>query len=224
MVICEICGKELAPTGYSFPEDIREEKTYCGCIPWETMKQCIELSLDNAQRLVEDAEFLLKAGRLSSANVLAILSIEESGKALLGCEYFDEKKKISVKGRKGDYHKRFLNHPTKMRKALEAVETFIPQFKIYRKILGRDFAKELLEEKHQRMFVDYDGRFQMWKIPWSQDPRPLVKTYDRFMDLKGAEAIRKAQEAIDKVWTERVLIIIAKTAADCARQRFARCP
>lgn len=40
-------------------------------------------------------------------------------------------------------------------------------------------------------------------------------------DLKEVKELRKAQEAIHEVWTERGLVSIAKTAMDCARQRFA---
>jgi AbiV family abortive infection protein len=223
MVRCEICEREIISLNvHKFPEDLREEETYCVCIPWETMKQCTELCLANAQRLIEDSDFLLKAKRLSSANILAILSLEESGKALLACEYLAKKKKVS----KGDYQNRFLDHSTKMRKALEAAETAIPQLKMGIEILGLFTTNKLLKEKLQGMFVDYDGRFQTWNIPWSQDPEPLVKTCEALMragvmDLKRARRLRKAQEQIHEGWIEGVLIRIARTAMDCARQRFA---
>jgi AbiV family abortive infection protein len=221
MVRCEICGREIVSLNlHEFPEDIRDEKTYCVCIPWTTMKQCTELCLANAQRLIEDSGFLLKAKRLSSANALAILSLEESGKALLACEYLAEKKKASGE----DYRKRFCNHPAKIEEALEAAETAIPQLKIDR--LGLFTKDKLGKEKLQGIYVDYDGRFQTWSIPWSQDPEPLAKTIEPLMragitNLKEVKEVRKAQEGIHEVWTESVLISIAKTAMDCARQRFA---
>ena len=223
MVRCEICEREIVSLNvHKFPEDLLKEETFCVCIPWETMKQCTELCLANAQRLIEDSDFLLKAKRLSSANVLAILSLEESGKALLACEYLAKKKKVS----KGDYKKRFLHHPTKMRKALEAVETAIPQLKMGIEILGLSTTDKLQKEKLQGIYVDYDGRFQMWNIPWSQDPEPLAKTCEAFlragiMNLKQVRTLREAQEPIHEGWTESVLIRIARTAMDCARQRFA---
>jgi len=75
------------------------------------------------------------------------------------------------------------------------------------------------------MFVDYDGRFQTWNIPWSQDPEPLVKTEALvragIMDLKQVRQLRKAQEPIHEEWIESVLIRTARTAMDCAKQRFA---
>lgn len=210
MVRCEICGKEIVPLcRHNFPADIRKEETYCACVPWESMEQCFELSLDNAQRLVEDAEYLLKAGRLSSARVLTVLSLEESGKALLACEYLTEKKKVSV----NDYQNRFLSHPAKIDKALKALE----EIDIQLPELSREIAKRLQKEKTQSIFVDYDGRFQMWSISWSQDSRPLVKTYD-FIDLETSEAIREAQEPIIEAHTE-MLIKMAKMAIYCARQR-----
>jgi len=215
MVKCENCGKKVVSLHrHSFPADIREEKTFCVCIPWETMEQCINLSLSNAKRLVNDAVYLLKSGRLSSAKVLAILSLEESGKALLACVYLAEKKKISV----NDYKREFLNHKTKINEALKAIEKIYIHLKINRKMLSRNIAKELQEDKLQSIFVDYDGRFQMWDIPWSQNPHPLANTYHEFMDLKSAEALREGQEPIDKAYTE-MLIKMAKTAIYCARQR-----
>jgi len=215
MVKCEICGREIAPLHeHEFPADIQEEKTFCVCIPWETMEKCIELSLDNAQRLVEDAECLLKAGLLSSAKVLTVFSLEESGKALLACEYLAERKKASVK----DYKSKFLKHPIKIDKALKAIEEINVQHARIRKAIWGDFAKELRAETLDAIFVNYDGRIRMWSIPWVRDPRSLVKAWDGFIDLKTAKGIREAQEPIDKLFTE-MLIKDAKVAIYRARQK-----
>jgi AbiV family abortive infection protein len=224
MVKCETCGREIVSRNmHEFPEDIRDEKTYCVCIPWETMKQCTELCLANAQRLIEDSDFLLKAKRLSSANALAVLSLEESGKALLACECLAERKKVSGEA----YRKRFCNHRAKLEEALEAAETAIPQLKLAREMkLGLFTEDKLGKEKLQGLYVDYDGRFQTWSIPWSRDPEPLAKEIEPLMragitNLKEVKEVRKAQGAIHEVWTETVLISIAKTAMDSAKQRFA---
>lgn len=211
---CEICNRENVPFHrHNFPADIRDEKTYCICIPWETMEKCIELSLDNAQRLVEDAEYLLKAGRLSSAKILTVYSFEESGKALMACDYLAKKKKVSV----DDYRNKFISHTTKISKALKAIETVNVQYMRLRKALWGDFTKELREQTLSSIFVNYDGHAQMWLPPWSQDPRSLVKTFD-FVDLKTAKDIREAQEPIDELFIER-LIKDAKMAISLARQR-----
>jgi AbiV family abortive infection protein len=226
MVKCETCGREIAPSGaHDLQEDVRKEETYCACIPWETMTQCVGLSLANARRLAEDADFLCKAKRLSSASVLAILSIEESGKALLGCKYLVQKRKISVNGRKGDYQKDFLNHQIKMKKAIAAAEAINPQLRFHREVFGREFTEELLSEKLQCLFVDYDGKHQVWRIPWSQNPDSFLKEYDYLasiglLDLKKTNDILKAQESICKVWTERVLIRTAKAVIGCAQDKF----
>jgi len=177
------------------------------------MQQCIELSLNNAQRLVEDAEILLKPGRLSSAKVLAVFSLEEVGKALLACDYFAERKKVSSK----DY-KRFLNHVAKIDKALEALEEVDIQRVGFRKAVWGDIAKELHTQKIDAVFVNYNGRYRVWHIPWSQDPSPLVTTY-KFIDPETAETIRKAQEPIDELFVEN-LIKDVKMVICLARQKL----
>ena len=182
------------------------------------MEKCIELSLYNAQRLVEDAEYLLKAGRLSSAKVLTVFSLEEAGKELLACDYLAERKKVSV----NDYQNRFLKHQTKIDKALKAIEEIDVQHARFRNAIWGDFAKELRAQTLDAIFVNYDGRFRMWSIPWVRDPRPLVKVFEygftRLIDLKTAKRLRQATEPIDKLFTE-MLINDAKMAIYRARER-----
>lgn len=179
------------------------------------MEKCVELSLDNAERLIEDAEYLLKRGRLSSVKVLTVFSLEESGKALLACHYLAERRKVSA----NDYHSRFLSHPAKIDKALKAIEEIDNQRARIRKTIWGDFAKELRAQTLDAIFVNYDGRARMWSIPWVRDPKSLVKEYGYgFIDLKTAEDIREAQEQIDKLLTE-ILIKDAKMAIHRARQK-----
>lgn len=52
----------------------------CGPLNAAQIAEGMRLALQNAARLAEDADSLLKAGRVPSAVALAILSIEESGK------------------------------------------------------------------------------------------------------------------------------------------------
>ena len=81
---CEVCNREKAPPNYRFPKDVRYEENYCACIPWQTMEKRIILSLFNAERIIDDAEFLLKNNRLSSSELLTISALEETGKPCLG--------------------------------------------------------------------------------------------------------------------------------------------
>jgi AbiV family abortive infection protein len=55
----------------------------CGELTPAQISEGMTRALENAARLAEDADTLLKAERLSSAVALAILSIEESGKVAI---------------------------------------------------------------------------------------------------------------------------------------------
>jgi AbiV family abortive infection protein len=55
-------------------------KQYRGPLTAEQAAEGIALARKNAQRLIDDADLLLQAGRLASASALAILAIEELGK------------------------------------------------------------------------------------------------------------------------------------------------
>lgn len=187
------------------------------CIPWETLSQCIELSLDNSQRLLEDAEFLVTKGRLSSAKALVITSLEESGKALLGCESLATRKKIPAE----IYKSKFLNHRTKIGKALEAAEDLISTSYpgLCKASGGNASERQLLEEKLESFFVDYDGQRQVWTIPWSRDPRPLVRAGSMVFSLKSAKKLRRLEEQFDKSILS-ILVDIAKTANSNVRNRY----
>lgn len=214
---CEICSREIVSLHeHKFPEDIRNEGKYCVCIPWETMGRCIELSLDNAQRLVEDAEYLRKGGKLSSAAVLTIFSLEESGKALLACEYLTDRKKVSMK----NYQEMFLNHKPKLDEALKALEKSDTHRAQLRKALWRNVTKELHKERLNAIFVNYNGQAQIWQVPWSQNPKPLVvEAYGLpFINLKTAKKYRQAQEPIKDLFI-KMLIQDAKMAIHLAQQR-----
>jgi AbiV family abortive infection protein len=57
---CPNCGKERPPSDYLFPLENRVEVPYCRCIKWESLYGCIRLSALNAERLLKDADLLLR--------------------------------------------------------------------------------------------------------------------------------------------------------------------
>jgi len=161
------------------------------------LPKCIDFSKDNAQRLIEDAEYLLNADRLSSAYVLATYALEECGKALLAYDYFAAKKKVTEGNRKN----KFTDHPYKIKRALKFLGQSTPS----------EFAKEIREETLERIFVDYDRRLQQWVIPWNQDPTSLLKVYGAILSPEQAKAIRETQGEIDKNILVGRIIEFAKT-------------
>jgi AbiV family abortive infection protein len=56
---------------------------YCDFLTCEQVAAGMRAAAQNATRLADDADLLLKAGRFPSASALAILSLEESGKSTI---------------------------------------------------------------------------------------------------------------------------------------------
>jgi len=61
-------------------------------VPWETLQDCLHLSLLNAKNSLKDARLLHDKDRFSSSMVLGVLALEELGKGQLCLEYALNKK------------------------------------------------------------------------------------------------------------------------------------
>jgi AbiV family abortive infection protein len=215
---CEACNRKKAPNDYVFPEDVTKEKEYCVCIPWQTMKKCAELSLLNAESLADDAEFLLKHKRFSSSMLLTVFALEEAGKAHIGLEYFNSKKNVSVNGKRGDFHNRFLNHKAKINEALKLAQTQ-QQLDVGKAVYRRTLEEVLYDKKLDIAYVDFDARFQTWHMPMTTNPNSIVTPYDSLWSLKEAKQLIKSAGEIDSVIIEDY-INIARTAISNVRSEL----
>ena len=217
---CEDCNREKAPQNYVFPEDVTKEKQYCVCIPWETMKKCAELSVLNAESLADDAEFLLKHKRVSSSVLLTVFALEEVGKAHIGLEYFINKKNVTVtvNGRHGNFHNRFLNHKAKISEALKLGQTQ-QQLEVSKAVYGRTLEEVLYDKKLDIAYVDFNARFQAWQMPMTTNPNSIVTPYTSICNLKEAKQLLKASGEIKSV-TIADYIRIARTAIAYVRSEL----
>ena len=200
---CKDCNKEKAPdkapeTYILYPNDANKEIEFCACIHWKTMKQCAELSLINAESLVNDAELLLKHKRFSSSLLLTVFALEEAGKAHLSLEYFIKEKNVSVNGNKGDFKTRFCNHRVKIGEALKIARTQ-QQLEISKIIFQNPLEDVLFKEKLGKAHVDYDFKLHVWHMPITSNPQSLMAPYGELFSLKEANKLLEASGKIDSV-------------------------
>jgi AbiV family abortive infection protein len=137
-------------------------------IPNSELKEGIQLSIENAARLIIDAETLYNNKRHVSASYLSIVALEEEGKAIILLRKFLENNDVTEK-----YWKKNLeDHQSK----IVAVQDVIAN---YRKIMipkkdertisidkldsGKlkridpaDFGKFILKSKNRLIYVDWD--------------------------------------------------------------------
>ncbi|MFC9687259.1 AbiV family abortive infection protein [Kribbella sp. NPDC056951] len=81
------------------------------------LTEIIEASLRNATRLSDDAEKLLTAGSAPTAHALAVLSLEETGKALLCRTVLQDPTAASAES----FGKQFVSHQAKLGYVLSAL-------------------------------------------------------------------------------------------------------
>jgi AbiV family abortive infection protein len=132
----------------------------------------IELSEENAKRLIEDSKILLENKRHHSAVYLAIQGIEEIGKALLFLKYKREQKKIT----KTQWEKVFCKHERKISEVQEKISKHLTTVKVYegfgksRKYLSDKRVHEILvkglkRNKEDFAYVNYDFTKQKMTAP-----------------------------------------------------------
>lgn len=126
-------------------------------IPNSELKEGIRLSIENAERLVKDAEILYDNNRHMSASYLSITALEEEGKAIILLSRLLALKDIT----KEDWKENMLHHQPK----IIAVQETISKYRIVslivkhgqkRRVDPADFAKFLLKSKGRYIYVDWD--------------------------------------------------------------------
>jgi AbiV family abortive infection protein len=182
--LCSKCGKPHAPEGYHYPRNIRKEKTYFLCIPWTTLDECRRQSLLNARSLLTDSRLLVKEKRYRAAKILAILALEEVGRAQLAIEHMKEYKDVTYE----EYRDLFLDHRSKIEAAQRALNPTEGPW---------DFRTMLYEdEKFNEQYVDYSWEYKSWNGPRSMDQGLADTRYEAMFRLTGGD---KAEEEFDQM-------------------------
>ena len=84
---------------------------YCGPLSAKQASAGMQIALQNAKRLIRDAELLLKKGRLPSAVGLAILAAEEAGKIRILYQLAVSEDTQQLKSAWGDYRNHKKKNP-----------------------------------------------------------------------------------------------------------------
>jgi len=141
-------------------------------IPYKELDEGIKLSIRNAERLIKDAEILYDNGCYPSASFLAIVALEEEGKAFMLLKRLLDHTNIPKK----QWDDKFKNHKPKL---IAAQETICKYRKLRIKVGSKrwkqvhltDLAKIFLEHKDDCLYVDWDFKTRRtqitgkWKSP-----------------------------------------------------------
>ena len=141
-------------------------------IPHTELEEGIKFSIENAERLIKDAEILYKNGRYPSASYLSIVALEEEGKASMLLSRLLEHKDISKK----NWEEKIKDH----RKKIIAVQKTISNYRKLRMKIGEERWKQVhltglaeifLKHKDDCFYVDWDFETRKtqitdkWKSP-----------------------------------------------------------
>lgn len=126
-------------------------------IPNSELKEGIRLSIENAERLVEDAEILYDNNRHMSASYLSITALEEEGKANILLKRLLDGKDVT----KEDWEENMKDHQRKIIAVQETISNFREVSRIVkhgqkRRVDPANFAKFLLKSKDGYIYVDWD--------------------------------------------------------------------
>lgn len=126
-------------------------------IPHTELKEGIKLSIENAERLINDAEILYNNGGHNSASYLCIAALEEEGKASILLRRSLDNKDVTKKY----WDEKILDHGIK----IIAVQRTILNYRKLRIKIGSerwkqvdlaDLAKFFLKSKDKCLYVDWD--------------------------------------------------------------------
>jgi AbiV family abortive infection protein len=141
-------------------------------IPSKELCEGVKLSIRNAERLVKDAEILYDNGCYSSASFLAIVALEEEGKASMLLKGLLVHKDIPKK----QWNDKFKNHKRKLIATQERISKHRKlRIKVgskrWKQVHLTDLAKIFLEQKDDCLYVDWDFKTRRtqitgkWKSP-----------------------------------------------------------
>jgi len=140
-------------------------------IPWEETLEGCRLSIENAERLVEDSQILKRNGRIQSAYSVSLDAWEELGKAILLYRYYKTKEPVS-----SDDWKRILRDHKRKRVAWVNSMDLLYGTTIPKSVadLKQDLERTLHEEGSSSWFnlerdvgvyVDWVGGEHGWRSP-----------------------------------------------------------
>jgi AbiV family abortive infection protein len=133
-------------------------------IPWTKALEGCRLSIENAKRLAEDAEFLKQNNRPASAFSLSINAWEELGKAVLLLRYHKQKQDISDR----DWFRVLCNHRKKRAAYVNSMDILYPKSTPPKTVeqLKADLAK-ISVEWHEWFDLEREiGVYVDWATDW----------------------------------------------------------
>jgi len=146
-------------------------------IPWKELGNGVKLSLENAARLISDADLLLGKKRRASALVLLVVAWEEIGKAVLLLVHYKNHEDV---GRRA-WRKIFKDHQAKQTAIFDNWDIFwhkpdMCDLRIYKKLKGSlRWTKEVMG-----FYVNWIARRKTWSCPRDKAVPPEVIRYLRF--------------------------------------------
>jgi AbiV family abortive infection protein len=149
-------------------------------IPHTELEEGINLSIENAERLIKDAEILYENNRYSSASYLSIVALEEEGKASILLSKLLEHTDISKK-----YWNEKIASGRSHRKKLIAVQETISNYgklkmkageERWKQVHLTDLAEIFLKHKDDSLYVDWDFETRKTQITgkWKSPLRDML--------------------------------------------------
>src|SRR4030043_454493 len=122
-------------------------------IPNSELREGIRLSIENAERLIKDAEILYDNNRHTSASYLSITALEEEGKAIILLNRLLAGKDVT----KEDWEESMLHHQPKIIAVQETISkyrkvSFIVKHGQKKRVDPADFAKFILKSKGRYIY------------------------------------------------------------------------
>jgi AbiV family abortive infection protein len=140
-------------------------------IPWEETLEGCRLSIENAERLVEDSLVLRGSGRLQSAYSVSLDAWEELGKAILLYRFFSAKEPVL----ENDWKRILTDHKSKRVAFVNNVDLLYGPAPTKSVTELKDSLKDALKERADRswfslerevgVYVDWVGGEDRWRSP-----------------------------------------------------------
>ena len=130
-------------------------------IPIDELPEGIRLSLKNSDRYFKDSKILFNRGKLSSANTLMFLAMEEFSKAKILIDHLKKKKAVT----NDNYKQYFRDHELRLGEFERFFEVRGPKLRITKEEARAVFA-ELINEGHSPEIL------RQGVMRWRFDPSP----------------------------------------------------
>ena len=153
------------------------------------LEEGIKLSIENAERLIRDAEILCESYRCPSASYLAIVALEEEGKALMLLRNLLNNKDITFKQwKKG----KFTNHIKKINAVEEMISRRTRKLRMkigeerWKQVQPALLARYLRRNKDDYLYVDWDFETRKTQITdkWKSPSKNVVFDIFHLVDEK----------------------------------------